>query len=203
MKRMLSEVISYLPVQPVALVTSIGKDEKPNIITVGAVACMSQEPHVVGVGIYPFRHSYDLIEETKDFAVNFPTLDLLWETDLIGSGPSGKKIDKFETTGLTPLKAAKIKSPLIKECPVNLECVLRQKLVLGGTKSHTWFIGDVVATHADEEVLNEKGKLDLEKAPVFIYDSWNWAYWSIGKKLEVDGFSHKTPKPKSKTKADN
>ena len=202
MKKMLNEIISYLPVLPVALVTSIGKENKPNIITVGAVASMSQEPHVVGVGIYPFRHSYDLIEETKDFAVNFPTLNLLWETDLIGSGLSGKKVDKFETTGLTPLKAARIKSPLIKECPVNLECVLRQKLVLGGSKSHTWFIGDVVATHVDEEVLNEKGKIDLKKAPVFMYDAWNWTYWSIGKKLEADGFSRKTPNPKLKTEAD-
>ena len=202
MKKMLSEVISYLPVQPLALVTSVGKDNRPNIITVGAVAFMSKIPPVVGVGIYPFRHTYRLIEETKDFAVNFPTLSLLWETDFIGSGPSGKKVDKFATSGLTPLKAAKIKSPLIKECPVNLECVLKQKLVLGASKSHTWFIGDVVATRVDEEVLNERGKIDLKKAPVLIYDAWNWAYWSIGEKLEDDGFSRKTPKPQSKTKVD-
>ena len=202
MKKMLSEINSYLPVLPLALVTSVGKDNRANIITVGAVAYMSKKPPVVGVGIYPFRHSYGLIEETKDFAVNIPTLDLLWETDLIGSGPSGKKVDKFETTGLTPLKAAKIKSPLIKECPVNLECVLQQKLVVGTSKSHTWFIGDFVVTHVDDETLNETGKVDLKKAPVFIYDAWNWAYWSIGKKLEDDGFSRNKPKPKLHTKAD-
>ena len=195
MKKMLSEINSYLPILPLALVTSVGKDGKPNIITVGAVAYMSRKPPVVGVGIYPFRHSYTLIDETKDFAVNIPTLKLLWATDFIGTGPSGKTLNKFEATGLTPIKAAKIKSPLIKECPVNLECVLQQKLIVGTSKSHTWFIGDVVATHVDEEILNEKGKIDLKKAPVLIYDAWNWAYWSIGEKQEEDGFSRKKSKP--------
>jgi flavin reductase (DIM6/NTAB) family NADH-FMN oxidoreductase RutF len=197
LKKMLSEVNAYLPVQPLALVSCAGKDGKPNIITVAAVSFMSKQPPVVGVGIYPFRHSHGLIEETKDFAVNFPTVRLLWETDFIGTGPSGKTWDKFEVTGLTPMKAAKIKSPLIKECPVNLECVLREKLVVGTSKSHDWFIGDVVATHVDEEVLNEKGRADLNKAPVLIYDAGNWAYWSIGKKLEDDGFSRKKPKATS------
>lgn len=68
-----------------ALVSCIGKDGKPNIITVGAVANISQEPPVVGVGIYPLRHSHRLIEETKDFAVNFPTERMLWETDFVGT----------------------------------------------------------------------------------------------------------------------
>ena len=191
MKKLLKENSSVLPVLPVALVTCVGKENKPNIITLGAVAHMSVNPPTIGVGIYPFRHSYKLIEETRDFVVNFPTVDLLWETDFIGTGPSGGKVDKFEATGLTPLKSSIVKSPLIKECPLNLECVLKQKLVIGAPKSHDWFIGEVVATHVDEEILNEKGKIDLNKAPMVLYNGWGWEYWSLGEKLEDDAFSRR------------
>ena len=195
MKKRLKGNTSVLPVLPVVLVTSVGKKGKPNIITLGAVAHMSVKPPIIGVGIYPSRHSYGLIEETGDFVVNFPTQELLWETDYIGTGPSGENIDKFEATGLTPLKSIKVKSPIIEECPLNLECILKQKLTIGAPKSHDWFIGEVVATHVDENILNEKGEIDLKKAPMIIYSGWSWEYWSIGKRLDSDAFSRGTPKP--------
>jgi flavin reductase (DIM6/NTAB) family NADH-FMN oxidoreductase RutF len=198
MKILLEEKSSVLPVLPIVLVTSIGKNGKPNIITLGAVAHMSVKPPIIGIGIYPCRYSYGLIEETKDFVVNFPTIEMLWETDYIGTGPSGENIDKFEATGLTPLKSTKVKSPIIKECPLNLECILKQKLTIGSPDSHDWFIGEVVATHVDEEVMNEKGKIDLRKAPIIMYSGWSWEYWSIGKKLNDDAFSRKAPKPARK-----
>ena len=59
-------------------------------------------------------------------------------------------IDKFAETGLTPEPAIHVKPPLIKECPVNLECKVIGVISLG---SHDLFVGDALAMHAEEEIL--------------------------------------------------
>ena len=60
----------------------------------------------------------------------------------------------------TPVPASKISVPLVKECPVNIECKTRHRLDLG---MHTMFIGEAVAVHADEDILDEKGVISLDK----------------------------------------
>ena len=35
---------------------------------------------------------------------------------------SGARVDKFAAFGLTPLSASQVQAPLIRECPVNIEC---------------------------------------------------------------------------------
>ena len=197
MKKLLDRVSSLLPIHPVALVTSVGKDNNPNIMTVGSIAHISNVPPTLGIGVSPTHLSYVLIEETKDFVVNFPTADLLWETDFIGTGGSGREIDKFEVTGLTPIEATKVRSPLIKECPLNLECILRERLVIGAPKDHDWLVGEVVATHVDEEIMNEKGNMDLNKARVIAFGAWNEEYWDLGKRLGDRGLFRKASNPRS------
>ena len=54
---------------------------------------------------------------------------------------------------LTPVPAQKVKAPLIKESPVNIECIVKEIKELG---SHHMFISEVVAVHADEEYIDEK-----------------------------------------------
>ncbi|HIE52999.1 MAG TPA: hypothetical protein EYP85_14710 [Armatimonadetes bacterium] len=69
-------------------------------------------------------------------------------------------MDKFKEAGLTPVPASQVKPPLIAECPVNLECVVRQTLRLG---AHHLFLGEVVATHLDETLLNAHGQVQGER----------------------------------------
>jgi len=54
------------------------------------------------------------------------------------------KVDKFELAGLTPGSSVVVKPPIIQECPVNLECIVRHRIPLG---SHDVFVGEVVASH--------------------------------------------------------
>ena len=108
-----------------------------------------------------------------EFVVNITTEKLIKETDYCGV-VSGKDVNKFEKTGLTPIKGTKIAAPLIKECPINLECILRQTIPLG---SHDLFIGEIVATHADTEYLDEHGCPDLNKLKPLIYCTKAHEYW--------------------------
>jgi flavin reductase (DIM6/NTAB) family NADH-FMN oxidoreductase RutF len=66
---------------------------------------------------------------------------------------SGRNEDKFIKTGLTPMKSKKIKSVLVKECPVNLECRIVHQIQYSG--SHTWFIGEILIAHIDEDYSRE------------------------------------------------
>ena len=69
-------------------------------------------------------------------------------------------VDKFKHFGLTPVKGLLEYAPLIKECPINLECVVEHTIDL---PSHTLFIGKVIAAHANAEILDEKNRLDLNR----------------------------------------
>ena len=73
---------------------------------------------------------------------------------------------------------------MIKECPVNIECTLKDVIKLG---SHDMFIGQVVAVHADKEVLGIDGNIDYAKTLPFVYNQGE--YWDLGKKIGYHGFS--------------
>jgi flavin reductase (DIM6/NTAB) family NADH-FMN oxidoreductase RutF len=138
---------------------------------------------MLGLGIRPHRYSYGLIDGSGEFVVNIPTVEILREVDFCGT-VSGKDVDKFSETGLSPEPAEKVRPPLIRECPVNIECVLREKIPLG---VHHLFIGEIVRVHVDQEVLNERGRIDFAKVSPFVYNQGE--YWSLNHKIGLHGFS--------------
>jgi flavin reductase (DIM6/NTAB) family NADH-FMN oxidoreductase RutF len=163
MAKVRKEPSTYLYPVPVVLVTSGA--EKPNIITLAWVSTVCSEPPMVSIAVRQSRHSHQLIEETGEFVVNIPGEELLEVTDHSGQ-VSGREVDKFAEFGLTPVPAAEVRPPLIAECPVNMECRVRQKLELG---THDLFLGEVVAVHVNEEDLDEKGRgVDYDKAKPFV-----------------------------------
>lgn len=170
---------------PVVLVTCVDSKGKPNIITLAWVGTVCSNPPMLGLGIRPHRYSYGLIERSGEFVVNIPTKEILKETDFCGT-VSGKDVDKFSQTGLTPEPAEKVKPPLIKECPVNIECVVKKKIPLG---VHHLVLGEIVHVHVDQEILNEKGRIDFNRASPFVYNQGE--YWSLNRKIGVYGFSKK------------
>jgi len=146
MKRSISaddaqETFSGFPV----VLCSVG-GEKDNIITLAMCHVFSFRPPLLGIGVAPKRHSYSLLRASGDFAVNLPTRNQLEAVELCGSR-SGRNLDKFEAAGLTRENAEKISSPLIAECPVNIECVKVDEVETG---DHTWFIGKIVSARREE-----------------------------------------------------
>jgi len=133
------------------LVSCAGKNRKSNIITLAWVMPTSINPPLVAVSIAPRRHSYKLIEETKEFVVNIPTMDILKETLFCGR-KSGKILNKFKETGLTASRSRKIRTPIIRECVAHLECKLHSQFKTG---DHTIFIGEIVEAYADKEAFTD------------------------------------------------
>jgi flavin reductase (DIM6/NTAB) family NADH-FMN oxidoreductase RutF len=145
------------------LVSCVGKAGKPNIITLAWAMPTSISPPMVAISIAPRRHSHALIEKSKEFAVNIPTIDMLDETSFCGTA-SGRNHDKFKETGLTPLPANKVKAPLIKECVANLECKLRTQCTSG---DHTIFVGEIVDAHVDKGAF--RNAYNLKKARMIFH----------------------------------
>jgi flavin reductase (DIM6/NTAB) family NADH-FMN oxidoreductase RutF len=168
---------------PVVLVTSVDSHGKANIITLAWVGTLCSDPPIVGLGIRPNRHSYSLIENAGEFVVNIPTTKILNETDFCGI-TSGKDIDKFEETGLTSVPAEKVKPPLIKECPLNMECVVKNKISLG---VHYLFLGQVVRVHVDQDIIRKDGRINFTKMSPFVYNQGE--YWNLKEKIGVHGLT--------------
>lgn len=174
---------------PVVLVTSVNEAGKPNVVTLAWVGVINSEPPMVGISIRPERYSYACIKGLKEFVVNLPSEKIVRKVDACGI-LSGKETDKFFSTGLKPLPAEKVKPPLIDECPVQLECQVKQIIPLG---SHDLFLGQIVALHVKEEVQKEKGRIDITKALPFVYCPGAHEYWNLGKCIGHYGFTKGKP----------
>jgi flavin reductase (DIM6/NTAB) family NADH-FMN oxidoreductase RutF len=163
---------------PAALISCVADGQRPNIITLGECYMLALDPLVVGISIRPSRYSHRLISESREFVVNFPTAEMAAAVDFCGMA-SGAKVDKFAGAGLTPDPAEVVAAPLIRECPLNLECRVRDVLKMG---SHDVFIGDVVATHVEDWALDESGQIDPIRARSIAFVGRS--YWAVGPQVE-------------------
>lgn len=169
---------------PLVLVSSIDRNKnKNNIITIAWCGVVCSRPPLLSISIRPSRYSHGLISEAGDFVVNIPTKDQLKKVDRCGI-VSGKEIDKFSACSFTAEPSSKISSPAIRECPVNIECILKDTFRLG---SHDMFIGEVVSVGVDEEVIGPNGRIDYKKARPFVYNQGE--YWDLGERIGHYGFS--------------
>jgi flavin reductase (DIM6/NTAB) family NADH-FMN oxidoreductase RutF len=139
--------------------------ESANIITLAWVGTLCSDPPSIGIGVRPERHSHGLIAEGGEFVVNLPRADQVAIVDYCGQ-VSGRDVDKWAACGLTPAPSSRVRTPLISECPVALECRVSHRLAVG---IHDLFVGTVVAVQADDTLLLPHGALDLEKADLLTY----------------------------------
>ena len=174
----------YLYPSPVLLISSRDESGKPHVATICWAGVVCSEPPLLGVSVRPSRHSNKLIKQSREFVINLPSRKWLKETDYCGFA-SEVDTDKFSTAGFTAIDAEKVSAPLIKECALNLECMVKQILHLG---SHDLFIAEVVAVHADEDIL-EGGEISVEKLSPFAYCPIVHEYRAIGEIIGTYGFS--------------
>jgi len=181
-----SALLSPVPV----VMVSCGSMDKPNIITVAWTGIVCTNPPKTYISLRPSRYSYALIEQSREFAINLVPASLAKKADYCGTY-TGAKADKFSKCAFTPIKAKELSCPLIAESPVSLECRVTDIILLG---SHNMFLADIVSVCAEEEMLDEGGKLRLETAKLCAYS--HGEYFELGRKIGKIGFS--TDKPNKK-----
>ena len=174
---------------PPALVTS-GDGERSNVFTAAWTGIVCSEPPMTYVSIRRERFSHGIISETREFVINLPCEAIARATDLCGVR-SGRDGDKFALAGLTREPSHLVAAPTIAECPVSLECRVREIIPLG---SHDMFLADIVSVGVDPRFVDEQGALHMEKCGLLAYA--HGAYFGLGKQLGTFGFSvRKKPLP--------
>lgn len=167
---------------PPAIVT-VGDMEYSNALTVAWTGIISTVPPRTYISVRPSRHSYGILKERGEFVINLPSAEMAREVDFIGIY-TGKKMDKIERCGLTRVKSEKVLVPTIAECPLSLECRVFEILEMG---SHNVFLADIVSISCREDIMNEDGRLMMERAGLLAYA--HGEYFSLGEKLGKFGFS--------------
>lgn len=163
-KRIIEPNTALYPV-PVVLITS--GIESPNVMTCNRIASCSAEPPRLSISVRPTRYSHTLIQATHEFVVNIPSPNQKILSDYVGV-VTGKSENKIAVTRLRLAPASFVKTPLLADCPVNIECVVEHEIELD---SHTMFIGLVRAVHIKESLLDENGDVDFALAQGITYDS--------------------------------
>ena len=146
---------------PAVMVTS-GTMETPNVFTAAWTGIINSEPAMTYVSIRPSRYSHELIEQNGEFVINLTTQDLLHAADFCGV-KSGRDTDKFA---------------------VSVECKVTEIKKLG---SHDMFMAEILAVNVDDSLLDETGKLALEKCGLVAF--CHGGYYGLSGQIGTFGFS--------------
>jgi flavin reductase (DIM6/NTAB) family NADH-FMN oxidoreductase RutF len=162
----------FIPMPVVLIGTQVAG--KANFMTVGWCTRANANPPMIACGIGNHHYTPKGITETKTFSVNIPSADLLEKTDYCGL-VSGEKTDK---SGVFDVFYGTLKTaPMIRECPISLECRLVQTIPL---PTNSLYIGRIEGAYADNRVIND-GKPDFPSIDPLILTMPDNRYWTLGK----------------------
>jgi flavin reductase (DIM6/NTAB) family NADH-FMN oxidoreductase RutF len=170
---------TIVPTTPVWVVGTYDKEGKPNVMTAawGGICC--SQPPCIYVSLRKATYTYNNIVERKAFTVSIPSEDFTKEADYFGMA-SGKTVDKFAVTRLTPVKSDLVDAPYVKEFPMIIECKVLKIVEIG---LHTEFIGGILDVKADSLVLDEKSLPDIEKVKPIVWNSSGMTYHKVGNSM--------------------
>lgn len=166
-----------------AVLVSCTDGSRANIITIAWTGIINSKPPRTYISIRPERFSHAIISKSREFAINLTVRSMVESVDWCGVR-SGRDHDKFAHTGLTPEPCTQISCPAIKESPLTLECRVFEIVKMG---SHDMFLADIISVRADKSLIDDAGKLCLERAELLAYA--NGDYYRVAEKLGSTGFS--------------
>ena len=164
---------------PVFIVATYDKSNRPNAMAVswGGICC--SKPPAIAIAVRKATHTYAGLIERKAFTVNIPSEEYAAEADYFGIA-TGATEDKFAKTGLRAVKSDIVDAPYIEEFPLSLECRVIHVIEIG---LHTQFIGEILDTKADENILDDKGVPLIKKVKPITCSPSDREYFAIGESI--------------------
>ena len=147
----LNKVNSLIQSGPVILLSTFYKG-KNNFMPISWHTMLDFNPPLIAVIVGAGSFTHEALLKTGEAVINIPTVEIAKEALLAGK-MSGNKIDKFLKTGLTPIKASKVKAPIIKECYANIECRLHDSKM---AKKYDLFILKGLKAYCETYIKNPK-----------------------------------------------
>lgn len=183
MKKRLGPVERLFPM-PCPLVVG-GTMEQADMLAVAWINIVASTPPTIAMGLRESRRTLELIRETGTFTVNIPTAEQAAVVDFCGI-TTGRKTDKFAVTGLTAEPGAVVPTPIVAECPYNIECRVTEEVAVG---SYVVVLGEIVEAHADEAILasSDGDLIDVAALDPLVYIAGSREYRRLGEKV-ADAF---------------
>ena len=88
----------------------------------GGICC--SKPPCVTISLRKATYTYGNIMERQAYTVSVPSVRYVREADYFGIA-SGRNVNKFSKTGLTPVRSEMVDAPYVVEFPMILECNLK------------------------------------------------------------------------------
>jgi flavin reductase (DIM6/NTAB) family NADH-FMN oxidoreductase RutF len=180
---------SKVPVYPMpVLIVGTHVKDKANFLTVVWFTMVNFKPPTIAIVLNKGHYTNKGIHEKKTFSINIPSIELLKATDYcsVFSGFDHDKSKVFQVF-YGELKDA----PMIQECPITAECRVTQTIQFA---MHEVFIGEIVSTYADNEILTNE-RPDLATFKPILYSMYDNYYWELGKNIGQAMQIGKTFKP--------
>lgn len=171
---------------PAIIVSAYDENKNADACTLAFSAMCSHFPPCIMIAINSTakRKTLKDILETKEFVLGFPNIEQTSQTDYIGI-ETGYNEDKISKVSWSTTPAENVYAPIINELKVSLECKVVNIVEVG---SHTQITGEIVNIVADEDVLDENGKISLKKLNPIVYDDILYDYFEVGNKIS-DAFN--------------
>ena len=134
----------------------------------------------IALNITESHKTSENIKKRMAFTISVADLPHLKEADFFGIASGNKMADKFARSGLHAVKSEKVDAPVVEEFPITMECKV---LEYHHTPYGFRVVGEIVGVLAEENVLDEKGKVDPTKLNAFVFDTFRNGYYAIGEKV--------------------
>ena len=124
---------------------------------------------------------------TGAFTVSMADADNVVASDYVGIASGNKTKNKIELCGWHAEKSEFVNAPLFIELPMALECKVKSY-----DSESCRLVGEIVNLSADERILGEDGKIDLDKFKPITYDPVHHTYRTLSEpcgKAFSDGLS--------------
>lgn len=171
---------------PAVVASAYDEEGRADACTLAFATMCSHRPPAVMIAINSTlkRKTLKSILHSKEFCLAFPSVEHVGEVDYLGI-ESGYRQDKLAKIGFSHQKGEKVNAPIINEFSVSLECRIMHIAEVG---SHTQITGEIVNVQADEDVVDENGKIIFEKVNPIVWDDITHSYYETGGKI-ADGFN--------------
>ena len=171
---------------PAVIVSAYDIEGRADACTLAFASMCSHHPPCVMIAINATakRKTLKDILNKREFVLGFPSISQVAQTDYLGIA-SGYDEDKLKKVSFSTTPAEHVDAPVINELKVSLECRVVNTVTVG---SHTQITGEIVNILADEDVLDDNGKLSLKLLKPVVYDDVLYDYLSVGEKI-CDAFN--------------
>ena len=163
---------------PVLMIATYGEDGKVDVMNMAWGGVWAE--NMVAPNIDEDHKTSENIKKRGAFTLSIADVPHIKEADFFGIATGNKMQDKFERTGLHAVKSTRVDAPVIQEFPLTLECKVAE---IQHTSYGFRVLGEIVNVLADENVLDEKGKVMPEKLQAFVFDQFRSGYYAVGEKV--------------------